>query len=203
MFGAHPKTVTGSLFIEGEEVNFRSPADAIAARMAFAPEDRKKDGLVLPMSVLENASLPTLGRAVRAGLVDEAKEAEFIKPFIDRFRVKTPSLAQAVVNLSGGNQQKVILAKWLATQPRILLLDEPTRGIDVNAKREIYSFIDELAKAGLGLIVVSSELPEVLALADRVVVLCEGKKTAEFSREEATPERVLHAALPDEAAVVS
>ncbi|MBD5782486.1 sugar ABC transporter ATP-binding protein [Pelagicoccus sp. NFK12] len=199
LFGAHAGLASGTVFIDGEAVNFRTPADAIAARMAFAPEDRKRDGLVLPMSVLENASLPTLENSIRFGLVDEGKEASFIKPYIDRFRVKTPSLQQAVVNLSGGNQQKVILAKWLATEPRILLLDEPTRGIDVNAKREIYSFIDELAKAGLGLIVVSSELPEVLALADRVIVLCEGKKTAEFSREEATPERVLHAALPDKA----
>ncbi len=203
LFGAHAGIATGTVFIDGEEVDFKSPADAIASRIAFAPEDRKRDGLVLPMSVLENASLPSLDKAIRFGLVDEPKEASFIKPFVDRFRVKTPSMQQAVVNLSGGNQQKVILAKWLATEPRILLLDEPTRGIDVNAKREIYSFIDELAKAGLGLIVVSSELPEVLALSDRVVVLCEGRKTAEFSREEATPECVLHAALPDEAAVVS
>lgn len=116
---------------------------------------------------------------------------------IDRLEIRTPSPAQAVANLSGGNQQKVILAKWLATGPKILLLDEPTRGIDVNAKREIYTFIDELTQAGLGLIVVSSELPEILALADRVLVLCEGRATAEFTRAEATPERVLSAALPD------
>lgn len=201
LFGAHSGVAKGSCFIDGAQVDFRSPADAISARMAFAPEDRKRDGLVLPMSVVENASLPTIGKSVRRGFIDESIEADFITPFIDRFRVKTPSLHQAIVNLSGGNQQKVILAKWLATEPRILLLDEPTRGIDVNAKREIYSFIDELARAGLGIIVVSSELPEVLALADRVMVMCEGRKTAEFSREEATPERVLHAALPDQAAL--
>jgi ribose transport system ATP-binding protein len=127
------------------------------------------------------------------------REAAHVQPLLERFRVKTPSSAQLIVNLSGGNQQKVILAKWIATAPRVLLLDEPTRGIDVNAKREIYSFIDELARAGLGLIVVSSELPEVLALADRVMVMCDGRKTAEFSRAEVTPERVLHAALPDRA----
>jgi len=202
LFGAHAGVATGSVSIDGEVVEFRSPADAIAAHMAFAPEDRKRDGLVLPMSVLENASLATIGNSVRHGLIDESIESESIAPYIERFRVKTPSLQQAIVNLSGGNQQKVILAKWLATEPRILLLDEPTRGIDVNAKREIYAFIDELAKAGIGLIVVSSELPEVLALADRVIVLCEGRKTAEFAREEATPEHVLHAALPDEAAIL-
>ncbi|MDQ8187657.1 sugar ABC transporter ATP-binding protein [Pelagicoccus sp. SDUM812002] len=202
LFGVHAGAASGEVFIDGERAFFRSPADAIEARLAFAPEDRKRDGLVLPMSVLENASLPTLEKSTRVGLVDTARESDFIRPYVDRFRVKTPSLRQAVVNLSGGNQQKVILAKWLATEPRILLLDEPTRGIDVNAKREIYSFIDELAKAGLGLVVVSSELPEVLALSDRVMVMCEGRKTAEFTRAEATPERVLHAALPDEANVL-
>jgi ribose transport system ATP-binding protein len=132
--------------------------------------------------------------------VNASREAEHVAPYIERFRVKTPSLEQLIVNLSGGNQQKVILAKWLATGPKILLLDEPTRGIDVNAKREIYTFIDELARNGLGLIVVSSELPEVLALADRIVVMCEGRKTAEFSRAEATAEKVIAAALPDKAA---
>jgi len=115
--------------------------------------------------------------------------------------VKMPSLAERIVNLSGGNQQKVILAKWLATEPKVLLLDEPTRGIDVNAKREIYAFIDELARNGLGLVVVSSELPEVIALADRVMVMCEGRKTAEFARADATPERVLLAALPGRTAI--
>jgi ribose transport system ATP-binding protein len=124
-----------------------------------------------------------------------------VSPFINRFRVKTPSLAQKIRNLSGGNQQKVILAKWLAARPKVLLLDEPTRGIDVNAKREIYAFIDELAQAGLGVLVVSSELLEVLALADTILVMCEGRKTAEFSRAEATAEKILAAALPDKATV--
>jgi ribose transport system ATP-binding protein len=149
------------------------------------------------MSVAANASLASLERTLRGGFVSETRETAYVTPYIERFRVKTPSLDQLIVNLSGGNQQKVILAKWLATDPKILLLDEPTRGIDVNAKREIYAFIDELARLGLGLIVVSSELPEILALADRVLVMCEGRKTAELTRAEATPERVLHAALPD------
>ena len=200
LFGLHPGRATGRLTVEGQLVKFASPADAIAAGLALAPEDRKRDGLVLPMSVAANASLASLDRTLRGGFVSETREAAYITPYIERFRVKTPSLDQLIVNLSGGNQQKVILAKWLATGPKILLLDEPTRGIDVNAKREIYAFIDELAGLGLGLIVVSSELPEVLALADRVLVMCEGRKTAEFSRADATPERVLHAALPDLAA---
>lgn len=201
LFGLHPDRATGTLRIDGAAVALTSPADAIAAGLAFAPEDRKRDGLVLSMSVAANASLASLSRTLRGGFVSSSRETEYIAPYVERFRVKTPSLDQLMVNLSGGNQQKVILAKWLATHPRILLLDEPTRGIDVNAKREIYAFIDELARAGLGLVVVSSELPEVLALADRVMVLCEGRKTAEFSRAEATPERVLAAALPDRAAV--
>jgi len=203
LFGVHAGRMTGNIWIEGQPVELRGPADAIAAGLALAPEDRKRDGLVLPMSVAANASLASLARTLRGGFISETREAGYVRPYIDRFRVKTPSLAQLIVNLSGGNQQKVILAKWLATGPKVLLLDEPTRGIDVNAKREIYAFIDELARNGLGLIVVSSELPEVLALADRVMVMCEGRQTEEFTRAEATPERVLHAALPDLAPLVS
>ena len=200
IFGLHAMHASGQVFVEGRKLDFRGPADAIAAGMALAPEDRKRDGLVLPMSVAANASLASLDRTLRGGLISEAQEVRHISPYIERFRVKTPSLDQLIVNLSGGNQQKVILAKWLATAPKLLLLDEPTRGIDVNAKREIYEFVDQLAQKGLGLIVVSSELPEVLALADRVMVMCEGRKTAEFSRADATSEKVLAAALPDKAA---
>jgi ribose transport system ATP-binding protein len=197
IYGVHPDRVTGEVFVDGKPAAIGAPADAIALGIALAPEDRKRDGLVLDMGVGENASLASLASAVRHGLISPSREASHVTPFLERFRVKTPSLAQRIRNLSGGNQQKVILAKWLAARPKVLLLDEPTRGIDINAKREIYGFIDELARAGLGLIVVSSELPEILALADRVVVMCEGKITATFARAEATPERVLHAALPD------
>lgn len=203
LFGLHAGQASGTVEVEGRARRFASPADAIAAGLALAPEDRKRDGVVLPMSVAANASLASLDRTLRGGFVSGAREVAHVQPYVDRFRVKTPSLDQLIVNLSGGNQQKVILAKWLATEPKVLLLDEPTRGIDVNAKREIYAFIDELARAGLGLIVVSSELPEVLALADRVLVMCEGRATAEFTRAEATPERVLRAALPDRAALAS
>ncbi len=196
LFGLHADRATGRLELEGRPAKFASPAEAIAAGLALAPEDRKRDGLVLPMSVAANASLASLERTLRAGFVSADREAAYIAPYIERFRVKTPSLAQLIVNLSGGNQQKVILAKWLATGPKVLLLDEPTRGIDVNAKREIYAFIDELAQLGLGLIVVSSELPEILALSDRVLVMCEGRKTAEFARADATPEKILAAAFP-------
>ena len=203
LFGLHAGRATGRFTLEGKPIAFPSPAAAIAAGLALAPEDRKRDGLVLPMSVAANASLASLDRTLRAGFVSESREAAYITPYIDRFRVKTPSLDQLIVNLSGGNQQKVILAKWLATGPKILLLDEPTRGIDVNAKREIYAFIDELAQLGLGLIVVSSELPEILALADRVLVMCEGRKTAEFARADATAEKILAAAFPAKTATAA
>jgi ribose transport system ATP-binding protein len=199
LFGQHAGRAAGTVTVEGAVACFRGPADAIAAGLAFAPEDRKRDGVVLPMSVLANASLADLRPALRGGFVSPAREHAHIATYLERFRVKTPSVDELIINLSGGNQQKVILAKWLATGPKILLLDEPTRGIDVNAKREIYTFIDELTQAGLGLIVVSSELPEILALADRVLVLCEGRATAEFTRADATAERVLSAALPDRA----
>jgi ribose transport system ATP-binding protein len=196
LFGLHAGRATGRVTLEGRPVTFASPAAAIAAGLALAPEDRKRDGLVLPMSVAANASLASLDRTLRGGWISAARESAYITPYVERFRVKTPSLDQLIVNLSGGNQQKVILAKWLATDPKILLLDEPTRGIDVNAKREIYAFIDELARLGLGLIVVSSELPEILALADRVLVMCEGRQTAEFARADATAEQILAAAFP-------
>jgi ribose transport system ATP-binding protein len=201
IYGLHPLRTTGSVAVDGKPTSIRKPADAIAAGLALAPEDRKREGLFLEMSVLENASLANLGPAVIGGLIRPAREAAHVHPFISRFRVKTPSLAQKIRYLSGGNQQKVILAKWLAAQPKILLLDEPTRGIDVNAKREIYAFIDELARAGLGVLVVSSELLEVLAIADTVLVMCEGRMSAEFSRAETTAERILAAALPDRATV--
>jgi ABC-type sugar transport system ATPase subunit len=201
IYGLHPAHTTGTLTVDGAAAAIREPADAIAAGLALAPEDRKREGLFLEMTVLENASLASLGAAVVGGLIRPAREAAHVNPFIERFRVKTPSLAQKIRNLSGGNQQKVILAKWLAARPKVLLLDEPTRGIDVNAKREIYAFIDELARAGLGVLVVSSELLEVLAIADTIVVMCEGRKTAELTRAEATAERILTAALPDKAAV--
>jgi ribose transport system ATP-binding protein len=203
LFGLHAARATGGIHLEGRPVKFVSPAAAIAAGLALAPEDRKRDGLVLPMSVAANASLASLERTLRAGFVSETRESAYITPYIERFRVKTPSLDQLIVNLSGGNQQKVILAKWLATGPKVLLLDEPTRGIDVNAKREIYAFIDELARLGLGLIVVSSELPEILALSDRVLVMCEGRQTAEFDRATATPEKVLAAAFPGKTATAA
>ncbi len=196
LFGLHPGSTTGAIFIDGKAVRIASPADAIARGLALAPEDRKAEGLVLEMSVAENASLASLAQVTRFGLVNETAERRLVERFIERFQVKTPSVRQIIRNLSGGNQQKVILAKWLATGPKVLLLDEPTRGIDINAKRGIYQVIDELAREGLAVIVVSSELPEILTVSDRIAVLCEGRKTAEFRRSDATEEGLMRAALP-------
>lgn len=196
IFGLHPQSSSGQISVDGQSVTIRSPAEAIRAGIGFATEDRKGEGLVLSMGVAENVSLPCLEQASRLGVLQPGKERKLVSCFIDRLKVKRSSLRQRVRNLSGGNQQKVVISKWLAPGPKILLLDEPTRGIDVNAKREMYALIDELARDGLGIVVASSELPEILALADRILVLAEGRVTAEFTRGDATEEKLLHAALP-------
>lgn len=198
VFGLHSGSATGAVYVEGRLMNFGSPADAIAHGISLAPEDRKREGLFLEMSVLANASLASIDCCRSIGLISESREREHVSPYLERFHVKTPSLRQLVRNLSGGNQQKVILAKWIATGPKVLLLDEPTRGIDINTKCEIYDFISELALSGLGVIVVSSELPEIMAVSDRIIVMCEGHKTAEFGRADANEEAILSAALPSQ-----
>ncbi len=196
IFGLHPRASTGEIAVAGRVVAIRSPQQAIRAGLALAPEDRKAEGLVLAMSTLENASLSALDKSSRWGFLQRGRERALVGRYVERLGVKTPSLDQAVRNLSGGNQQKVVLAKWLATNPQVLLLDEPTRGIDIHAKKEIYALIDELARGGLGIVMVSSELPEILAIADRILVLAEGRLTREFRRGEATEESILKAALP-------
>jgi ribose transport system ATP-binding protein len=198
IFGLHPPAATGETWIEGKPVSIRSPRAAIDAGLALAPEDRKGEGLVLIQSVAENTTLACLEKISRCGLLQPAREHELVGRYVERLHVRTPSLHQTVRNLSGGNQQKVVLAKWLATEPKVLLLDEPTRGIDINAKKEIYALVDELARSGLAVVMVSSELPEILAIADRILVLAEGRVTAEFARGAATEETILLAALPGE-----
>jgi ABC-type branched-subunit amino acid transport system ATPase component len=196
LFGLHAQECSGEVYVDGHQVSLRSPADAIAQGLALAPEDRKRDGLFLSMTVAENAGLASLGRAEHLGFMNTRAEHEHVQGYLERFRVRASSLRQPVRNLSGGNQQEVVLAKWPATIPRVLLLDEPTRGIDIQTKQDIYSMIRELALDGLAVVAVSSELPEILTVSDRVLVLCEGRLTAEFSRDEATEESILHAALP-------
>jgi len=196
IFGLHPKSSSGSIFLSGREVKVSSPTEAINLGIGFITEDRKLEGLVLQMTVAASISLARIEQIERFGLLSTTLETRLAQDYVERLRIKTPSIQQIVENLSGGNQQKVIIAKWLATNPQILLLDEPTRGIDVNAKNEIYRLVSELTKAGLAIVMVSSELPEIMAIADRIVVLSEGKQTAEFSDLQATEELIMKAAIP-------
>jgi ribose transport system ATP-binding protein len=199
----HPSRVSGNVFIEGKRISVKTPIDAIRAGIGYVPEDRKLSGLILQLTVLVNFSLPSLKNLSKFGFIQLNQEKDLAREYVRRLGIKTTSLNQFVENLSGGNQQKVVLAKWLALRPKVLLLDEPTRGIDVNAKSELYSLISELARAGLGIVLVSSELPEVLAMSDRIMVMSEGKKTAEFTREEASEEKLLKAAIPRSIKLVS
>jgi ribose transport system ATP-binding protein len=198
IFGLH-KGVDGEVLIHGHIVEIDSVAKAIQAGLALVPEDRKKDGLVLGLNVQTNLCLTTLEKMEHFGTLNASKEQALTSQYISDLKIKTSSQQQLVGNLSGGNQQKIVLAKWLATKPRLLLLDEPTRGIDINAKTEIYKLIMQLADEGLGIVMVSSELPEILAISDRVLVMAEGVLTAEFSVSDATEDSILKAAIPKSA----
>ncbi len=196
IFGLHPKSTEGRLTMDGQDIHINSPADAIEAGLALVPEDRKKDGLVLGLDVRSNIAISALDQLHHFGLLNADKEAALSAKYIGELAIKTTSDQQAVATLSGGNQQKIVLAKWLATNPKALLLDEPTRGIDIHAKNEIYKLILRLASEGLGIVMVSSELPEILAMCDRILVMTEGRITAEFSASEASEDNILKAAIP-------
>ena len=197
IFGDLPKN-SGKVFLDGQEVTIHQPDDAIAKGIGFAPEDRKREGLVLIRSVLENASIAILPRLSRFHFVRSHLEKQVVTTFINKLQVKTPSIYQDVGKLSGGNQQKVVLSRWLAARPKVLILDEPTRGIDVGAKAEIYQLIDELANEGFAIMFISSELPEILGLSDRVYVMQHGRITGELSSAEATEESILGLAMVDQ-----
>lgn len=196
IFGLHAKLSTGKISISLQEVRLKSPIDAIRAGIGLVPEDRKNDGLILGMDIQSNISLPVLNKIEKLGILDNSKESELAETYIQALNIKTSTPKQAARKLSGGNQQKIVLGKWLATDPKILMLDEPTRGIDVNAKNEIYKLILDLADKGLGIIVVSSEIPEILAISDRILVMAEGSLTAEFPASNASEELILNAAIP-------
>ena len=194
LFGVTPP-VAGSTRIAGVERRVDSPRTAIRAGLALVPEDRKTQGLILEMAVRENLSLAVIGRDCLAmGILDQAGEREISRRMIEKMQVKTPSDRQVTRYLSGGNQQKVVLGKWMAMTPRVLLLDEPTRGIDVGAKREVYKLMQELAVDGVGILFVSSELEEIINLSDRALVMHEGRITGELSRGELTEEAVMQLA---------
>lgn len=188
------RTASGEVWLKGKQVRIRSPRQAMANGIAYVPEDRHSQGLVMSFSIASNVTLPILQQVSRLGLIDPRREQKVASDYSSQLRVRSTGVDQLVSALSGGNQQKVVLGKWLATDPSVLILDEPTRGIDVGAKAEVHRIISELAASGLAIILISSELPEVLAMADRVLVLHEGSVTGTFSRSEATQERVMLAA---------
>ncbi len=193
LFGLRPVT-TGAVLLDGQAVRLRSPRAALAAGLVLVPEDRRHHGLLLEDSVQHNIGLPNLDHLSVCGLVARGREAATARDICGRLRVRTPSLAQPVGLLSGGNQQKVVLGKWLARRPRVLLVDEPTRGVDVGAKSEIYALLDGLARDGVAVLMISSDLEEVIGVSDRVLVLHEGRLAGGLGRAELTEEAIMHLA---------
>jgi ABC-type sugar transport system ATPase subunit len=189
---------SGEVRVEGRRVRLRQPRDAVRAGMGYAPEERKAQALLLERSVRDNTSLVVLDRLRRFRFVRRAEERRLTREYVDRLNVRTPTIEHEVRKLSGGNQQKVVLARWLARRPKVLILDEPTRGIDVGAKAEIYHLIDDLARSGVAVLVISSELPEVLGLADRVIVMQNGHVTGELDRADASEEAILGLAMAED-----
>ena len=198
LFGADPKDA-GQIYIDGKLVKIDSPTDAVMAGIGLVPEDRGNQGLVLSLSVLENVVLPTLDDYARAGWwMDRRSLRNTAQDYVDKLDIRTPHLEQKAMFLSGGNQQKTVVAKWLASQPRVLIMDEPTRGIDVGAKAEVHALMSRLAQAGVGIIMISSELPEILGMSDRILVMAEGRVAAILDREEATQEIIMAYASGEE-----
>ena len=191
IFGA-AKRSGGTILINGKQASLRNPSEAIALKMGFLPEDRRLQGLFMQLPIRENISISDLGEFSRFTLMHGKKEDAIAQKQFERVNVKAPSIRSIVSTLSGGNQQKIVLARWLAANCDILLFDEPTRGIDVGSKEEIYRLIDDFAKAGGAAIIISSEMPELLALSDRIIVLAEGHKTGEFSRQEADESKLMN-----------
>jgi simple sugar transport system ATP-binding protein len=182
----------GRIFFKDEEVTLTSPRKAIDFKFGFCPEDRKKEGLVTDLSVRENIILALQARTGIFKPLSKKQQEDVADRYIELLRIKTPSRAQAVKNLSGGNQQKVVVSKWLATHPSILIMDEPTRGIDVGSKGQIYSLLNKLADSGMGILMISSEIPEILEMSDRILIMSGGEITAELPHQEATQDTILH-----------
>ena len=197
IFGADPFD-SGEIYVKGEKVSIKSPADAVRHSIGYLSEDRKRYGLMLFKSVAENTAIASMDRYVKGGLIDDGMLKDEAVEYNEKLRTKTPSIDQLLKNLSGGNQQKVIIARWLIQDCDILIFDEPTRGIDVGAKSEIYTLMNELAKQGKAIIMISSELVEILRMSDRVLVMCEGRKTGELDISEATQENIMQLATKRE-----
>lgn len=190
IFGADPIS-SGEIYVHGEKVRIQKPQDAIDKGIAYIPEDRKKHGVLLEMSIRENTSFIALKSISKAGVVNKSKDRKLAEEYIEKLRIKTPSMEQLSKNLSGGNQQKVVLAKSLASNSNIIIFDEPTRGIDVGAKQEIYHLMRSLAQDGMAIIMISSEMPELLGMSDRIIVMHEGEVMGEVAGQEATQEVIL------------
>ena len=191
IFGIDPKE-SGQIVLDGREIEIHSPADAIRQGVVLAPEDRKKDGLCTKLSIRHNIALPNLDLLCnRLGVVSHSKENAMCERAVKNLQIKTPSVDVDAANLSGGNQQKVVVGKWLARDSRVVIFDEPTRGIDVAAKVEIYHLMNQLKQQGIAVMFVSSELPEVLGIADRVIVMCDGQITGEVMARETTQNEIL------------
>jgi len=186
--------VTGELLVKGEQNRFHHPNQAIQSGLAYVTEDRKGDGLILIQDVKQNITLANLREIARNGIIDSNAEIQVADHYTKSLNIKTPSIEQKVRNLSGGNQQKVSLGKWLFVKPDVLILDEPTRGIDVGAKYEIYTIMNRLVEQGMCIIMISSELPEVLGMSDRIYVVASGTITGEMPVEEATQEKIMNLA---------
>lgn len=193
IFGADPKD-SGDIYINGVKVDIKSPQDAVKHGIGYLSEDRKRYGIVVQRNVAENSTMACLENFMKGIFINKKKECKETEKYVDSLAIKTPSIDQLVVDLSGGNQQKVVLTKWLVKNCDILIFDEPTRGIDVGAKSDIYKLMNELVKEGKSIIMISSELPEILRMSDRIVVMCEGRKSGELSIEEATQEKIMHLA---------
>ena len=199
IFGhAYGTNISGELYIDGKQKNLKSERDAILAGLAYVTEDRKGNGLVLPDSIAKNNTMARLEKVCNGGIIDVDKENAVAEEYVEKLRTKTPSVQQAVGNLSGGNQQKVLLAKWMFADPEVLILDEPTRGIDVGAKYEIYCIMNDLVAQGKSVIMISSEMPELLGMCDRIYVMNEGNMVTEMPASEATQEKIMAAILKSE-----
>lgn len=193
LFGADPKE-SGDIYINGEKVTINNPQDAVNCGIGYLSEDRKRFGIAVQKTVAENTTMAAMQNFMKGIFIDKKKEARVAQEYVDALATKTPGVDQLVVNLSGGNQQKVVIAKWLTRDSDILIFDEPTRGIDVGAKNEIYKLMNKLAAEGKSIIMISSEMTEILRMSDRIVVMCEGKKTGEVDISEASQEMIMNLA---------
>jgi ABC-type sugar transport system ATPase subunit len=196
IFGADRRE-GGSIRLMGRELAIRYPEDAIGSGIGLCPEDRKDQGIFSIRAIRDNISVVMLRSLLKKGFIDRRAETDMAERGVRQLNIRTPSINKRIGELSGGNQQKTILARWVAMNPKLLILDEPTKGIDVGSKSEIYQIICDLAKQGIGIIFISSELPEILGLCDRIVVMCQGRITGELGREEATDHKVLTLAMAD------